>query len=75
MPKLLALHLDHNSIIKIEPDSFQQLWDLEKIFLTKNGLSSIRTETFKDLPSLEKLFLDDNLIKELERFQLSTVKL
>jgi Leucine-rich repeat (LRR) protein len=51
--------------VRVEENSFQDLWDLEKIYLSKNGISAIYRDTFRNLPSLEKLYLDDNLIKDI----------
>ena len=33
--------------VRIEPNSFQDLWDLERIYLSKNGISTILTDTFR----------------------------
>jgi Leucine-rich repeat (LRR) protein len=50
---------------RIEENAFQDLWDLEKLYLSKNGISAIYRDTFRNLPSLEKLYLEDNLVKDL----------
>jgi Leucine-rich repeat (LRR) protein len=52
-------------LFRIEENAFQDLWDLEKLYLSKNGISAIYRDTFKNMPSLEKLYLDDNLVKDI----------
>ena len=56
-----------SSSYRIEENAFQDLWDMEKLYLSKNGISGIYRDTFRNLPSLEKLYLDDNLVKDIGR--------
>ena len=53
-------------IFRMEPDSFSDLINLERLFISKNDISAVTKNMFHDLPNLEQLYLDDNLIKEID---------
>ena len=62
----VGLRFDHNSIVDLEPGSFQDLPNLETLILTKNGISRLKRGAIRNLPSLQKIKLNENLIQELE---------
>lgn len=64
--KLQHLHLFHNNISELAPQTFFGLKELEMLMLNANGLQCIPKELFKDLNGLNVLSIYKNKLKSIE---------
>lgn len=63
---LTKLNLAYNQIAEIEPNTFNELYRLEILFLTGNKLTVLREGTFTGPSSLKTLRIDENPIFMIE---------
>ena len=60
----LILSLDNNLISELQPNDFDDLGSLEKLFINNNAITSIANSTFRELNNLVELSLNSNQIAE-----------
>ena len=65
LDSLYTLWLSNNSLQMLTSGMFQQLKNLEKLYLTGNRISSIEANSFSGLQKLLTLDLSDNLLSSL----------
>ncbi|XP_034948916.1 lutropin-choriogonadotropic hormone receptor isoform X2 [Chelonus insularis] len=59
------IDLSNNNITYIPTDAFEQMFNIQVLFLRRNNLEIIDPKAFKDMINLRVLELDDNCLKEV----------
>ncbi|XP_011557533.2 toll-like receptor 6 [Plutella xylostella] len=63
--RLVILNLSHNSLIRLDPKSFQDLNNLQVLNLDNNAIETISNGAFAELRNLHQLSISDNRMKAL----------
>lgn len=71
LSSLKELILEANQIEEIHPNAFQDLTNLETLYLSRNKLTRIDENIFKGLSNLYLLIVNNNEINEIDEFAFS----